>query len=75
MVHPCTCHRGARHVVIKYHTFLTLALNGSDFNILITLHFLESGCNTYFIEELKFVNILEIKVLVLHYPDSYLWYT
>ena len=62
MIYPCTCHRGARHVVIKYHTFLTLALNGSDFNILVTLHCLESGCNAYFIEELKFINILEIKV-------------
>jgi hypothetical protein len=51
---------GARHVMVKYNT--TLALNGSDFNILITLHCLESGCDTYFVEELKFLNILEIKV-------------
>lgn len=60
MVYPCTCHMGARHVMVKYNT--TLALNGSDFNILITLHCLESGCDTYFVEELKFLNILEIKV-------------
>jgi hypothetical protein len=62
MVYPCTYYRGARHVVIKYHTFVSLVLNRSDFNILITLHCLESGCDTNFIEELKFINILEIKV-------------
>jgi len=62
MVYPCTCHRGGRHVVIKYHTFLTLELNSSDFNILNTLHCLASGCDTYFIEELKFIYILVIEV-------------
>jgi hypothetical protein len=65
MVYQCTCHRGARHVVKKYHTFLTLALHGSEFNMLITLHCLESGCDTYFTEELMFINLLEMKVLSL----------
>jgi hypothetical protein len=60
MVYLCTYHRDARHVVIKYHTFSTLALDGSEFNILISLHCLESGCDTYFIEGLKFINMLEI---------------
>jgi hypothetical protein len=43
MVYPCTCDKGARHVLVRYHTFSTLALNGGEFNILITFHCLESG--------------------------------
>jgi hypothetical protein len=63
MVYPCACRKCARHVVVSYHTFSPLALNGSEFNIFITLHCLEGGSNTYFIEEPKFINVLERKIL------------